>query len=343
MSIHQRIRKALGGGLVALALSPVLSMAQGDDMRLKVHVYPGNPTSLYTFIGAAKGFYKDAGLDVEMVKIASGPQANAALASGSVNVVLSSADNMLLLKEQKFKPVVISGNLVRPLFLLAAKDPSTFPHAGQGYPAVMQDFKGRTIGVYGRGSASDRFMRQLLREAGLSPDIAQYATVAGPSQSIAGLMSGQFDAVTEVFGGLIMAELTGAGKALLDCSVSRCPDSIEQAGKMAQVYFTTQEFIGSHEKAMKAFVEAHRKINAWVHDPSNATELKKVVSEVLPAPSGVDTDKYFGRMATDMQRYFGVTVDPKAVEATQAQMLASGELKQALPLDEMIWQGAPRN
>lgn len=29
------------------------------------------------------------------------------------------------------------------------------PHAAQGYPAVMQDFKGRRIGVTARGSAAE--------------------------------------------------------------------------------------------------------------------------------------------------------------------------------------------
>lgn len=94
--------------------------AQGasGQMSLRVQVFPGNVANIYPFLGVNKGFYKDAGVDVQLVQIGSAPQANAALISKSVDMILTSPDNALVLKSRGFKPVAVVGVTKYPNFVL---------------------------------------------------------------------------------------------------------------------------------------------------------------------------------------------------------------------------------
>ena len=115
----------LGTSLAACA-GPTSSADASE--KFNVAVYAGNVVSLYAYIGASEGFYKNEGLDVTLVETTAGPQATAALSSGSIDVMLNSPDNALNAKQQGFDSVVIAGNLKKPLFQLVVKDKADFPH-----------------------------------------------------------------------------------------------------------------------------------------------------------------------------------------------------------------------
>ena len=240
------------------------------------------------------------------MRIATGPQANAALAGGSVDLILNTPDSMISFKERGQNPVGIVGNLVKPLFVLVARDAAAFPKASQDFPAVMDDFSGKKVGVYGLGSASDRFVKLLLNGSGKPTNSVQFVPLGGPAQSLTALASNRVDAITEVFSAAVSAELAGLGKTILDCSENRCPELIETGGKVGQAYWTTQQFLKAHESALRAFNQAHKRIHAWVQDPANRAALREEISKLLPSPPKVDPDKYYDAITRQVPKYFGV-------------------------------------
>ena len=111
---------------------------------------------------------------------------------------------------------------------------------------------------------------------------------------------------------------------------------------MAQVYFALRDNLTRKEKAVSAFVAAHKQVNEWAHDPKNRDELEALIGSVLTTPPNVSPEKYTKRMAEDMQRYFGVKVHAPALRVIEQQLMDSGEVKARLDLDTMIWDKAPQ-
>lgn len=333
---------AAGFGLLALAVFASPSTAQNALQlpRLRVHQYPGNVVSLYAQLGVSRGLYKDVGLNVELVKIATGPQSSAALASGSIDITLNTPDGMISFKDRGQSPVAVVGNLVKPLFVVIARNPASFPKLSQGYPAVIDDLQGKKIGVYGLGGSSDRIVKLLLKDAGKPANAVQFVALGGPAQSLTALASDRVDATVEVFSTAITADLSGLGKMLLDCSEQRCPNSIEVSGRMGQAYWTTTEFLKKNEATIRLFSEAHKRIDSWVHDPANKEALHEELVKLVPAPPNVDADKYFAALMRDIPKYFGVSMDPLAIKAIQDAMISTGELQSQVSLDGMVWSDA---
>lgn len=321
-------------GLVAFGLQA----ARAES--IKVQVYPGNITSLFVYVGVQQGFYKKHGLDVELVNISNGPQANAALAAGSVDIIMTTPDNMLLFKARGFDPVVITGNAKEPVMALASRNGANIAPPGSDYKTVMQGLVGKTVGVYGLGSAAHRYIQMLAGEAGIKPGQIKYTGVSNGGQSLAGLESKQLDSVTEVFASIIMIEQKKAGALLLDCVKQKCPAWATDTGKMSQGWWTTRPFLDKHPKVVRDYVAAHKEIDEWLHDPTKRGELLQALKKIYIAPSGLDADTYFSAVADRVPEYFTVRTNSAAIEGTQKIMLATGELTKAQDTASMMWDEA---
>lgn len=333
--------KAITKGLMLGIISLTATCATAQDLLpMRVQVYPGNLTSLYAYLGVENSVYKKNGLDVSLINISSGPQANAALVGGSVDVVLSAPDNMLLFRERGFDPVAISGNAKEPLFVLMGQDPLVKGHEKDSYKTVMHALAGKTVGIYGRGSSSDRFVRLLARDAGVDPDAIHYSAVSNPGQSLAGMMGKQLDAVTEVFAGKVLIQQKKAGSVLLDCLRQECPAWVVATGKMSQAYWTTRAYLDKHQQEAQRFLAANKELDAWVHDPANRNMLVSVMEKIYSAPAGVDPKAYFSAIADQVPGYFTVAASVPALDALQTLMHSTGELKQLKDVKTMFWDKA---
>lgn len=326
--------------LGAISLTTVSAVAAQEPLPMRVQVYPGNLTSLYAYLGVENGVYKKNGLDVSLINVSNGPQANAALVGGSVDVILSAPDNMLLFRERGFDPVAVSGNAKEPLFVLMGQDVLAKGHEKDSYKTVMNALAGKTVGIYGRGSSSDRFVRILARDAGMAPDAIHYSAVSNPGQSLAGMMGKQLDAVTEVFAGKVLIQQKEAGSVLLDCLKQECPAWVVETGKMSQAYWTTRAYLDKHEQAAERFLKANKELDAWVHNPANRDKLIAVMEKIYSAPAGVDPKAYFSAIADQVPGYFTVATSVPALDALQTLMNSTGELKQVKDVKSMFWDKA---
>jgi len=335
-----RFKKWGVGMAVSLAM---FGVQPAHAETFKVQVYPGNITSLFAYMGVELGYYKKHGLDVELVNISNGPQANAALAAGSVDIIMTTPDNMLLFKSRGFDPVAITGNAREPVMRLVAQAGDTIAPPGSDYKTVMNALAGKTVGVYGLGSAAHRYVQLLARDAGVKEGAIKYTAVAGGGQSLAGLESKKMDAVTEVFASVIMIEQLKAGKLLLDCAKQSCPAWATETGRMSQAWWTTRPFLEKHPKAMQAYLAAHREIDAWIHDPANRDALVAALKKIYVAPQGLDADAYFKAVADSVPGYFTVKVYPKAISDTQQIMLGTGELAKPVDAAPMVWDEAKKD
>lgn len=211
-------RAILIGGLsmaVWLALAPGLARAQ---KVVHAHI-PGSFMSLPVYVAYEKGLYRKHGLDVDLASIVSGPDTVAAVIAGSVDFQLNSGDNLMRAMDQGAPSLkIVVGNLGQMPFTLIAHKDLPLPSKGKGYPDVMRDFKGRTLGVVARGGSVDYIMRAMVRDGGLDPDRdVTWVAVGTAPTAIPAMQNKQIDAYLafEPFQTRALTELK-MGQAVVD-------------------------------------------------------------------------------------------------------------------------------
>ena len=153
---------------------------------------------LSVYVAESRGFFKQEGLENEILVIA-GPQATAALLSGDVDYgggggsAMRAAAVGAPLKGIMFQTEKVTSYLVT--------DPSI---------AKPSDLKGKKVGVGGIGSSQDRLVLAYIEQAGLSPsDITRIAMGADASRRILAIKTSTIHATLLDPGTVIFAEKEG--------------------------------------------------------------------------------------------------------------------------------------
>jgi NitT/TauT family transport system substrate-binding protein len=137
------------------------------------------------------GYYKKAGVDVELVRVQQTPSAVAALRAGEGDMANIAIDTALQLvgRDQMKLRGVISPDKALP-FLIAAKKSIAMP----------ADLEGKVFGVARIGSADYTLSRAALVKLGVPVDKLQYLAIGQPPVRAQSLIAGQIDATAVSIG-----------------------------------------------------------------------------------------------------------------------------------------------
>lgn len=139
-----------------------------------------------TFSAIDGGYFKEQGLDVSAVNIATSPQAVASMLSGELplNTGISGTQ-------------IVAANRKGGTTLLLASSVNTFPFSivSQSNVKAVSELKGKKVGISQFGSASDTATRLYLTRSNLDPatDVTLIQT-GGLSQTLAAMQAGGIDA-----------------------------------------------------------------------------------------------------------------------------------------------------
>lgn len=174
------------GALTAATL--VLSAAHAEPFKLIVTETetPLVPNSVAD-LAIGLGYYKRAGVDVELVRVQQTPSAVAALRSGQGDMANISLDTALQLvgRDQMKLKGVVSPDKALPFMIVAKKEIAT-----------VKDLNGKVFGVARVGSADYTLSRVVLGKLGADPDSLRYLAVGQPPVRARALAAGQIDATT---------------------------------------------------------------------------------------------------------------------------------------------------
>jgi NitT/TauT family transport system substrate-binding protein len=177
--------------VLAGALSAVLP-ARAEPFKLIVTETqtPLVPNSVAD-LAIGLGYYKKAGVDVELVRVQQTPSAVAALRSGQGDMANIATDTALQLiaRDQMDLKGVISPDKALP-FLIAAKKTVATPQA----------LEGKIFGVARVGSADYILSRAVLTKLGVPVDTLQYLAVGQPSVRARALIAERIDATAVSIG-----------------------------------------------------------------------------------------------------------------------------------------------
>ena len=163
-------------------LSMILLAASGEAGRVRVAMPSTTHAVLAFSTSRDKGYYRDEGLDVELI-LMSAPIASRALLSGDVEVATVGGAGL---------PLVLSGAPLR--FIFTTYNRPMFWLFGKAEIRSVKELKGKRVGVSGIGSGPDSLLREALRRNALEGrDVAILSLGVMPT-IYSGLQSGVVDA-----------------------------------------------------------------------------------------------------------------------------------------------------
>ncbi len=195
---------ALATGLL-LGLGAVLQGAAAESFKLAHSTWVGYGPF---FVAQEKGYFKEEGVEVELVLIEDIKVRFAALAGGQIDAMATTVDTM---------PLYLKKGGTKYQYLFAVDDSK----GGDGIVAnkdikTIADLKGKTV-AFTEGSVSQFYINVLLQEAGLSEsDIEVIGMTAGDAGSA--FVTGNVDAAVTWEPWLTRGKQTDHGHLLTDSS-----------------------------------------------------------------------------------------------------------------------------
>lgn len=315
--------------------------AQGKGETVKFHDYPGTGNMLAR-IAINKGFCEKAGIKCELQMIPSAPLAAQAMMAKSIDsffgptVVMNGA----IQKGAKMK-MVVGGAVVNTMILIGGNHLET-PNAAKGYPAFLQDFKGKKIGITARGAATEQYTTWMLLKADMKADDVTYVAVGAPNTAYGALISKQVD-------GLMMFEPAGAMcDVLKTCkriwTGSTDPQPAElfatNGGGSGMVF--TQEYIDKNPHVIDAVIKAFKEADAFINNPANFDEAFKIGLTYFKfdMPKGDEILSQVLRAAITSKAYVA-PISRKAIQA-ELDLLMAVKMIDKMPLvSDLIYDKAP--
>ena len=255
-----------------------LALAQGPAKGVeRVRIGTPSPASIAVLqikIAEVKGFFRDEGIQVELVQMRV-PVSMVALVTKDIDY--ATATGTLLVNAVKALPLrVVMYFLRAPLHVLNAK------------PEIrtVADLKGKTVGIGGIGEATEPMLKAMLRTARLDSDKdVKVLQVSGSGNRFAALTAGLMDAAVlpppynlqaEAQGYRRLASVAAAPEVLdgtialapptgLGVNVDKLHNSPAQVKKMIRVFLKSHNFIRSQKS------ETTKILSEWLKlDPSMA-------------------------------------------------------------------------
>lgn len=331
-------------GVVVFALTCAFAAfaqpSQAEPIPLRVQIFPGAYSSITVHVADELGFYEKNGLKVETVPAQSSSAAIAAMLGGSIDIVESGADLVLSNIDKGVGIKYLMANETKNYATLVVSDKVATPHAGDGYPAIMQDLKGLRFGVNAIGSTLHLAAVLMLKEAGMTDQDVQFVATGTGANTVAAWQAGTVDVQMTFAPVPELIEALGLGHTVLVLA-NEGPEVLKFQN-LYSGWVATQEFTETHKAAADAFIAAMKESIDWIKDPSNNARLLEFAKEYSPVkvlPQG--NDEVLAKMIENYRQYWGYQISPQTVALWNKYVMSNGLTKKELPFEAVVYAGAP--
>lgn len=334
----------LAGVTLALACPAALlptSASAADLPVVRFQDYPGTG-NLMIRVARSKGWCQEAGIVCELKRIPEAPLGLQALVGGSIDVAQAPYEVVAAAVARGGKIKVVVGSVVSNIVEVIASDKLSLPHEKDGYPAVMQDLKGKKIGVVSRGSGSEAIFRYLMQQAGQDPNSVTYVAVGAPNTAFAALRNHLVDAIENFEPAGTMCEITKTCRVIFRGATAKQPTLFPKMYGAGVGLVMTDKEIAAHPEIAHAVVKISQRAAAFINDRANENEVLKISLEYssFDIPQGNEIIKHILDLGLK-QHSFEPMVKRSAVEATLEYYKEAGQINKLPPLDDLIWKDAP--
>ena len=267
------------GWIAGLAAALTLALTTGAQAQkpevTKVRLAVGGKSSLYYLpltITERLGYFKDAGLEVEISDFAGGAKSLQALIGGSADVVTGSFDHTIQMqaKNQSITAVTLLGRF--PGFALALRKEKAGAYTGP------KDLKGMKIGVTAPGSSTHFMVLYMMAQAGLKPDDAVFIGTGSGATVVAAVQHGEVDGVSNADPMITKLDRDGLVTVVADTRTLEGTNKVYGGPYPAAVLYASASFIEKNPNTVQALVTAFVRGLKWVKS-HNAEEIAKMMPE----------------------------------------------------------------
>jgi sulfonate transport system substrate-binding protein len=261
--------------LAALALAlAVAPAAYADDKPelANVRLAVGGRSGLFYLpltVTERLGYFREAGLDVEIADVQAGARALQAVVGGSADVATGTFDHTIQM-QAKNQPVVAVVQFGRiPGFVLGVIA------AKAAFYKSPQDLKGKNIGVTAPGSSTHFMAAYLMVRNGLKPDDASFIGVGVTSTAVAAARRGEIDAIVSSDPMVSIMESEHLIKVVADTRTAEGARAVYGGPYPAGVLYATPAFIEKNPRTVQALVAAFVRGLNWIatHSPEEIARL----------------------------------------------------------------------
>jgi NitT/TauT family transport system substrate-binding protein len=255
---------AVSGLAFALAAASVSAHAE------KISIMVGGATKIIYLpakLTEQLGYFKDEGLDVEILSQPAGVDAENELLAGAVQGVVGFYDHTIDLqsKGKEVQTLVVFGQVPGEVEMVSTKAADTVKS--------MADVKGKTLGVTGLGSSTSFLTQYLAQRAGVSSKDYSLLPVGADASFIAAVKQGRIDAGMTTEPTVSQLIKTGDAKVLVDMRTIEGTRAALGGTYPASSFYVQRAWAESHKtdaaKLARAFVRTLNFIST--HDAEEIT------------------------------------------------------------------------
>ncbi len=259
----RRILKFVVAALLVAALAlPGFGQAGAPEKRKFVLAAGGRESLVYLPLNVADylGYFKAAGLEVDIQSFSGGGPALRALIGGSADVVSGFYDHTIQMAAQgrRIRAVVMQQRY--PGLVLAI----TKQAADQGVRTVA-DLRGKKIGVTAPGSSTHFFLNFLMTRAGVRLDEFSVVGIGAGPTAVAAVRNKQVDALSNTDPMMTILQSSGElGVILADTRTTTGTLRVFGGPYPAACLYMKEEFIQQNPNTVQALVTAMIKALRWM-------------------------------------------------------------------------------
>ncbi len=329
-------------GLVALCLASFIpAHAQGKGESVKLQDYPGTGNMLLR-VAISKGYCEKYGIKCELQMIPAPTLAAQAMLAKSIDSFFgpTAVMNSAIQKGAKMK-MVVGGAAVNTL-ILTAGNTVDMPNAGKGFPAFMQDLKGKKMGVSARGSQAELLSNWMLQKAGMKPEDVTYVAVGAPNTAYGALVSKQVDTLMLFEPTGAMCDVLKTCKRIWTASTDTQPAEMFATNGGGSGMVFTQEYIDKNPHVIEALIKAVKDAEAFINAPANFDEVMKICFSYFKfdMPKGDEVLIQVMRAAIQGKAYIAA-INRKAIQAELDLLLAVKMIDKMPAISDLIYDKAP--
>jgi NitT/TauT family transport system substrate-binding protein len=320
-------RRQILTGAAGIAAAGIVGNRARAATRKLIVTEPGHSAdSLPFYVGIRKGFYRDAGLDIQLVTSEGGGKAMAAVQSGNADAYIGGPEHIAFANVKGGKPIrgVIGLSNRANSFMVARTGVQVDPSK-----SFAENIKGKKIAVGTRGGTGYSILLYLLKRDGLDPRsdvvLLEIATTAG---TMAAVRNAEADLAMVSEPAISQGVKAGIWQ----------PPFASMPKELGLFAWTTvnlpQTMIASDPDLVKAIVAASKKSLDLVFN--NEAEMRAIAAQEFPTLPKADLDAILtSARANDMWQPDGAMPE-EAWAKTLSIITISGMIKQDVPYKDVF-------
>lgn len=253
--------KAIRLLLLTLTTAVLSLQAFAQPEKTDIRIAVGGKAALYYLpltLAEQLGYFRDEGLDVEILDFAGGAKSLQAMMGGSVDVVSGGYDHTIVIQArgQKITAFVLQG--ATPAISLGIAKSRAAKWRGP------QDLKGMKIGVTSPGSSTHMFLNALLAQGNLSADDVSVIGVGTGPSAVAAMRAGHLDAIANIEPAISLLEREGSIETVVETVSEKGAKALFGAALPSGCLYTKQSFIQDNPKTVQALTNAMLRALHWL-------------------------------------------------------------------------------